>query len=115
MRPLEHMRPPGRQWTPVSQSVDAAILQRRATMLSNVLSDREYLLGSKFSGADILVGHSCFMATHMRLIGDLLSSKRTTAGCGNDRPISAPTPDLGDFIHFPNSICKSVRNRREDT
>ena len=70
MRPLEFVRPAGAQY-------DAALAERgrhdfatRADILSNVLSDRDYLLGSDFSGADILVGHSCFMATHMGLIGD---------------------------------------------
>ena len=40
----------------------------RADLLSKALSDRDYLLGSDFSGADILVGHSCFMATVVGLI-----------------------------------------------
>jgi glutathione S-transferase len=70
MRPLEAMRPPGTQH-------DAKLAERgrhdfaiRADILSKALSDRDHLLGSKFSGADILVGHSCFMATHMGLMGD---------------------------------------------
>nr|WP_324754118.1 glutathione S-transferase family protein [Roseovarius sp. Pro17] len=42
----------------------------RADILSDHLRDRDYLLGPQFSGADILVGHSCFMATHTELIGD---------------------------------------------
>lgn len=40
----------------------------RAEVLSKALSGRDYLLGSHFSGADILVGHSCFMATVTGLI-----------------------------------------------
>ena len=70
MRPLEHMRPPG---TPHDAKLaargrrDFAI---RADMLSKALDDREFLLGSDFSGADILIGHSCFMATFTGLIGD---------------------------------------------
>ena len=70
MRPLEAMRPPG---TPH----DAGLAERgrrdfavRAVVLSAALSDRDYLVGSTFSGADILVGHSCFMATVTGLIGD---------------------------------------------
>ncbi len=70
MRPLEAMRPPGTRH-------DAKLAERgrnefaiRANVLSKVLSDRDYILGSKFSGADILVGHSCFMATFTGLIGD---------------------------------------------
>ena len=42
----------------------------RADILSKALKDRDYLLGSDFSGADILVGHCCFMAKHIGLIGD---------------------------------------------
>lgn len=70
LRPLEHMRPPG---TPH----DAGLAERgrrdfaaRAEILSKVLSERDHLLGSGFSGADILVGHSCFMAAYNGLIGD---------------------------------------------
>ncbi len=70
MRPLEHMRPPG---TPH----DATLAERgrgdfavRAEMLSKTLAGRDHLLAFGFSGADILVGHSCFMATHVGLIGD---------------------------------------------
>lgn len=68
LRPLDAMRPPGTQY-------DARLAARgrddfaiRAAALSRALKDREYLIGSNFSGADILVGHSCFMATHTRLI-----------------------------------------------
>jgi len=42
----------------------------RAGILSKVLGERDYLLGSNFSGADIIVGHSCFMAGVTGLIGD---------------------------------------------
>ena len=42
----------------------------RAEILSEVLRSRDYLLGRNFSGADILVGHSCFMAGVTGLIGD---------------------------------------------
>ena len=70
MRPLAHMRPPGTKH-------DARLAERgrrdfgaRAGMLSVALGDRDYLLGSVFSGADILIGHSCFMATFTGLIGD---------------------------------------------
>jgi len=70
MRPLEAMRPPGTQH-------DAALAARgrrdfaiRAETLSNALGERDYLLRSGFTGADIAVGHSCFMATHMGLLGE---------------------------------------------
>lgn len=64
------MRPPGTLH-------DAGLAERgrsefaiRAEILSRALSDRDYLLGSDFSGADILIGHSCFMAMHTGLIAD---------------------------------------------
>ncbi len=66
LRPMEH-----------GGQRDAALVARgrenfasRADILSKVLDDRDYLLGSGFSGADIVVGHSCFMATHTGLISD---------------------------------------------
>ena len=40
----------------------------RAQCLVDVLEGRDFLLGSEFSGADIVVGHSCFMAHHMGLL-----------------------------------------------
>lgn len=68
LRPLDYMRPPGRQH-------DAGLAARgrddfaiRADILSATLDGRDYLLGSTFSGADIVIGHSCFMATHTGLI-----------------------------------------------
>lgn len=42
----------------------------RADILSKTLSQQDYMLGDEFSGADILIGHSCFMATLVGLIGD---------------------------------------------
>ena len=69
MRPLEAMRPPGTVH-------DAGLAERgrqdfglRAEALSAALDGREYLVGSSFTGADIVVGHSCFMATVTGLIG----------------------------------------------
>jgi len=70
MRPLEYMRPPGTQHDAKLAARGRSDFAIRANILSKVLSDRDYLLGSNFSGADILVGHSCFMATHLGLIGD---------------------------------------------
>jgi glutathione S-transferase len=70
MRPLAHMRPPGAQH-------DAELAERgrqdfaaRAEILSDALGGNDYILGSGFSGADILVGHSCFMANFTGLLGD---------------------------------------------
>lgn len=71
MRPLEAMHPPGSQH-------DSGLAKRgrdnfaiRAEILSKAIENRDHLLGSDlFSGADIIVGHSCFMATLMGLLGD---------------------------------------------
>ena len=70
MRPLEYMRPAGEQHDAKLAARGRSDFATRADILSKILSDRDYLLGSDFSGADIVVGHSCFMATHMGLIGD---------------------------------------------
>lgn len=70
LRPLDYMRPPG---TPH----DAGLAERgrrdfaiRAEIVSKALGDRDYLLSTAFSGADILVGHSCFMARFTGMLGD---------------------------------------------
>ena len=70
LRPLAHMRPPG---TPH----DAGLAERgrrdfaiRAEIVSRALGDRDHLLGTRFSGADILIGHSCFMARFTGMLGD---------------------------------------------
>lgn len=68
LRPLEAMRPPGRQHNAVFAAIGRGEFEIRAGILSNVLNDRDYLLDSGFSGADILIGHSCFMATQTGLI-----------------------------------------------
>ena len=69
MRPLEHMRPAGRQHDATLAGYGRDAFALRADMLSAALDGRDYLLGEAFSGADILVGHSCFMATVTGLIG----------------------------------------------
>lgn len=69
MRPLEAMRPPGAQHDAKLAARGRSDFALRADIVSEALSDCDYLLGSEFSGADILVGHSCFMATHTGLIG----------------------------------------------
>lgn len=70
MRPLEHMRPSGTQHDAKLAARGRGDFGIRADILSKVLGDRDYLVGSRFSGADILIGHSCFMATVTGLIGD---------------------------------------------
>ncbi len=70
LRPLEYMRPPGEQHDARLAARGRGDFAIRAEILSRVLGEREYLAGSTFSGADILVGHSCFMATLTGLIAD---------------------------------------------
>jgi len=61
------VRPPGTQHDTKLAERGRNNFTLRANILSKVLRDRDYLLGSSFSGADILVSHSCFMATHLGL------------------------------------------------
>ena len=70
MRPLEHMRPPGTPQDPKLVEKGRHDFGLRAEILTRALSGRDYLLGSNFTGADILIGHSCFMANFTGLIGD---------------------------------------------
>lgn len=70
IRPLEHMHPPGTPHDPALATRGRAEFGQRADALSAALTDRDYLLDSGFSGADILVGHSCFMAKHTGLLDD---------------------------------------------
>lgn len=70
MRPLEGMRPPGRQHNATFADYGRQEFAARAEAVSNALAGREHLLESGFSGADIAVGHSCFMAAHMGLLAD---------------------------------------------
>ncbi len=70
LRPFEAMRPPGTQHSPELAERGRAAFAERAAILSDVLSGRDFMLGAEFSGADILVGHCCFMAGHMKLLGE---------------------------------------------
>lgn len=71
LRPLEAMRPPGTQHDANLAARGRGDFATRAAIVSNALKDRDYLLGSDFSGADILIGHSCFMASLIGLpLGD---------------------------------------------
>lgn len=70
MRPLEHMRPSWAQHDDGLAARGREDFAIRAEMLSKTLDGSEYMLGAKFSGADILIGHSCFMATFVGLITD---------------------------------------------
>ncbi|MCG8356665.1 MAG: glutathione S-transferase family protein [Kiloniellales bacterium] len=70
MRELEFMRPPGTPHDPKLAERGRYDFAVRAEILSKHLGDRDFMLGSVFSGADIVVGHSCFMAAFTRMIGD---------------------------------------------
>ena len=68
LRPLEAMRPPGRQHDAGFAAIGRGEFEVRAAALSNELEGRDHMLESGFSGADILIGHSCFMASYMKLM-----------------------------------------------
>ena len=68
MRPLEAMRPPGTLHDARLAERGRSDFATRAVVLANILGDCDYLLGTEFSGADILVGHSCFMAEYTGLL-----------------------------------------------
>lgn len=46
------------------------VFAARAEILCTVLREQEFLLGATFCGADIVVGHACFMARFTQLLGD---------------------------------------------
>ncbi len=68
LRPLEAMRPPGTPHEPKLAERGRWDFEARAEILSGVLDGRDYLVGDGFTGADILVGHSCFMAKRVGLM-----------------------------------------------
>ncbi len=68
MRPKEVMRPAGSEHQPLLAEKGKRDFEERAEMISGALAEQTYLAGEDFSGADILVGHSCFMATVTGLI-----------------------------------------------
>ena len=70
MRPLEFMRPPGSQHEENLAEKGRYDFGVRAEMLSDQLDKRKYMLGNEFSGADIAVGHSLYMARVTGLMED---------------------------------------------
>lgn len=68
-RPLVAMRPPGRQHNAEFAEIGKYLFAERASVLSDALRDRQYLLGESFSGADIAIGQCCGMAARMELLG----------------------------------------------
>ena len=47
-----------------------ALFAERGLMLSNHLSDKSYILGDQFSGADIVLGYNCYWASFSNLLQD---------------------------------------------
>ncbi len=70
LRPLEAMRPAGATHNAVLAQRGRDDFALRAAALTTALDNRSWLLGETFTGADIMVGHSCFMAELTGLIGD---------------------------------------------
>ena len=70
MKPLEARRPPGTPHDAKQADLGRFQFAERAEILSIALWDGGYLLGAEFSGADIMIGHSCFMANVMGLLED---------------------------------------------
>ncbi len=70
MKPEEFRRPAGTPHDERQAELARDTFGQRADALSSVLKERDHLLPSGFSGADIAIGHSCFMADHMGLLGD---------------------------------------------
>lgn len=70
LRPLDHMHPPGTPHDSSRAAQGKREFAARADILSSVVADRDFLVDGRFTGADILIGHSCFMATVTGLITD---------------------------------------------
>lgn len=70
LRPEGFLRPPATRHEPVMAERGRYDFSVRAEILSEALINRDYMLGDAFSGADIVIGHSCFMAEHMQLLAD---------------------------------------------
>lgn len=68
MRPKEAMRPAGSDHEPALAKKGQQDFEERAEVLSAALKGRSYIAGDSFTGADILIGHCCFMATVTGLI-----------------------------------------------
>jgi len=53
---------------PTLASLGRDLFAKRAEILANALGDQPYILGAKFSGADIILGYNCFWATFTGLL-----------------------------------------------
>lgn len=104
MRLPEHARPPGTPHNPELAARGRSYFAIRAQTLTTVLSEHDYLLGSEFSGADILVGHSCFMATLTGLIGGYPVLEAYYARLQQRPAHQRAYPDFSDFISSLKSV-----------
>ena len=57
-----------------------ALFAPRAQVLSDALQNRDFLLGERFSGADIVIGYNCFWATFTGLLGEYPELQRYLEG-----------------------------------
>ncbi len=95
MRPLEGMRPPGTLHNPELATRGKRDFAERAEILSRELRDKDYLVGDRFSGADILIGHSCFMATLTGLITEYPVLRSYHAQLADRAAYKRAYPELG--------------------
>ncbi len=70
MRPEQAMRPPGAKHNQAIADLGKYNFIVRAKILSQTLERQDYLLEKGFSGADIVIGHSCFMAKFMGFLDE---------------------------------------------
>lgn len=68
LRPSEARHPPGAPDDLKLAAIGQNQFNQRARIISDALEARPFILGEQFSGADILIGHSCVMATFTGLI-----------------------------------------------
>ncbi len=81
----------------------------RADILSKVLKKQDYIAGSNFSGADILIGHSCFMAALTELIGDYPVLQSYYARLQQRPAHQRAYPDFSEFTRTLNTGDNSIQ------
>ena len=71
------------------------LLSKSLVPVNENLADKEYLIG-KFSAADLMLGHSCFMANRLGCVGDDMSNIRAYVERIKARPAFAKAITLGE-------------------
>ena len=61
------------------------LLTKSLLPINQNLEDKEYLIG-KFSGADVMLGHACFMANRLGCVGEELSAIKSYVERISTRP-----------------------------